>query len=54
MLTLAEVEKVEGEPGSYNVTIQLNPRYVNEKCTCCGEGVRKRVTLKSATSSISA
>ena len=37
VLTLAEVEKVEGEPGSYNVTIQLNPRYVNEKCTCCGE-----------------
>jgi len=35
--TLAEVEKVEGTPGNYNVTIKLNPRYVNENCTCCGE-----------------
>jgi len=32
--TLAEVEKVEGTPGNYNVTIKLNPRYVNENCTC--------------------
>ena len=36
VLTMTEVEKVEGTPGSYNVTLQLNPRYVNEKCTCCG------------------
>ncbi|MBI5549958.1 MAG: CoB--CoM heterodisulfide reductase iron-sulfur subunit A family protein [Desulfobacterales bacterium] len=36
VFTLAEVEKVEGGPGSYNVTVKLNPRYVNEKCTCCG------------------
>ncbi|MGM0786959.1 MAG: FAD-dependent oxidoreductase [Thermodesulfobacteriota bacterium] len=34
--TLADVEKVEGSPGSYNVSIRLNPRYVNENCTCCG------------------
>ena len=37
VFTLAEVEKVEGEAGNYNVTLKLNPRYVNEKCTCCGE-----------------
>ena len=37
VLTLAEVEKVEGGPGSYAVTVKLNPRYVNEKCTCCGD-----------------
>jgi quinone-modifying oxidoreductase, subunit QmoA len=37
VLTLSEVEKVEGTPGNYNVTIRINPRYVNEKCTCCGE-----------------
>ncbi len=36
VLTMAEVEKVEGGPGSYNVAVKLNPRYVNEKCTCCG------------------
>ena len=34
--TLADVEKVEGAPGNYNVKIKLNPRYVNENCTCCG------------------
>jgi len=37
VLTLAEVEKVSGTPGEYEVTIKLTPRYVNEKCTCCGE-----------------
>ncbi|MFO7862012.1 MAG: CoB--CoM heterodisulfide reductase iron-sulfur subunit A family protein [Desulfosalsimonas sp.] len=34
--TLAEVEQVNGSPGNYNVSIKLNPRYVNENCTCCG------------------
>ncbi len=34
--TQAEVEKVEGDPGNYTVTIRLDPRYVNENCTCCG------------------
>jgi quinone-modifying oxidoreductase subunit QmoA len=37
VLTLAEVEKVDGAPGSYDVTVKLNPRYVNENCTCCGD-----------------
>ncbi len=37
ILTLAEVESVSGTPGNYEVQIRLNPRYVNEKCTCCGE-----------------
>jgi quinone-modifying oxidoreductase subunit QmoA len=35
--TLAEVEKISGEEGNFDVTIQLNPRYVNEKCTSCGK-----------------
>lgn len=35
--TLAEVEKVTGEPGNYDVTLKISPRYVNDKCTCCGE-----------------
>ncbi|MCF8050940.1 MAG: CoB--CoM heterodisulfide reductase iron-sulfur subunit A family protein [Desulfobacterales bacterium] len=34
--TLAEIEKIEGAPGNYSVTIRLQPRYVNENCTCCG------------------
>jgi len=35
--TLAQVEKVEGTPGNYTVTVKISPRYVNENCTCCGE-----------------
>mgnify|MGYP003574000092 FL=1 len=37
VLTLAHVEKVDGTPGNYDVTIKLAPRYVNENCTCCGD-----------------
>ena len=37
VLTLADIEKVDGGPGAYNVTVKLNPRYVNENCTCCGD-----------------
>ncbi|MCU0585352.1 MAG: CoB--CoM heterodisulfide reductase iron-sulfur subunit A family protein [Desulfobacterales bacterium] len=36
VLTMAEVEKVEGAPGSYTVSVKVKPRYVNENCTCCG------------------
>ena len=35
--TLAEVQSISGAPGNYDVTIKISPRYVNEKCTCCGE-----------------
>jgi quinone-modifying oxidoreductase subunit QmoA len=37
VLTLSEVEKVDGTPGNYNVAIKVNPRYVNENCTLCGD-----------------
>jgi quinone-modifying oxidoreductase subunit QmoA len=37
ILTLAEVDSVSGSPGNYETQIKLNPRYVNEKCTCCGD-----------------
>ncbi len=37
VFTMADIEKVDGTPGSYNVAIKLRPRYVNEQCTCCGE-----------------
>jgi len=37
ILTLAEVEKVSGSPGKFEVQIKVKPRYVNEKCTACGE-----------------
>lgn len=37
ILTLAEAVRVSGSAGDYEVQIRLNPRYVNDKCTCCGE-----------------
>ena len=33
--SLAEVENVSGQAGSYEVNVKLNPRYVNDKCTGC-------------------
>jgi quinone-modifying oxidoreductase subunit QmoA len=36
VFTLAEVEKVDGGPGNYDVSLRLNPRYVNANCTACG------------------
>ncbi|MCS7150416.1 MAG: FAD-dependent oxidoreductase [Caldimicrobium sp.] len=38
ILTLTEVLEVEGEPGNFEVTLKLNPRYIDEsKCTACGD-----------------
>ena len=33
--TMAEVENISGGPGDYNVTVKLNPRYVNDNCVAC-------------------
>lgn len=33
--TLAEVEKISGEPGNFEVTIKQHARYVNDRCTAC-------------------
>ncbi|MEW6608558.1 MAG: CoB--CoM heterodisulfide reductase iron-sulfur subunit A family protein [bacterium] len=35
--TLTEVEKITGQEGNYDVTLRINPRFVTEKCTACGE-----------------
>ncbi|MCX7823461.1 MAG: CoB--CoM heterodisulfide reductase iron-sulfur subunit A family protein [Syntrophobacterales bacterium] len=35
--TMAEVVKVSGSPGDFDVTIRVSPRYINEKCTACGK-----------------
>jgi quinone-modifying oxidoreductase subunit QmoA len=37
VLTLAEVESLRGEPGHYEATIKIRPRYVTALCTACGE-----------------
>ena len=36
VLTMAEVEKIDGRPGDYDAVVKVNPRFVNENCTCCG------------------
>ena len=37
IITMADVEKIEGEPGIFKVRIKKNPRFVDEsKCTGCG------------------
>lgn len=35
--TTAEIENITGTPGNYEVTVKVSPRYVNDKCTSCGE-----------------
>ncbi|CCH49043.1 Quinone-interacting membrane bound oxidoreductase, Flavin protein [Pseudodesulfovibrio piezophilus C1TLV30] len=37
VITMASVESVSGTKGNYDVKITQRPRYVNEKCTACGE-----------------
>ncbi len=37
VFTMAEVESVDGNPGNYDVSLKVYPRYVNEKCTGCGD-----------------
>lgn len=37
VITMAEVEKIEGAAGDFTIGIKVNPRYVNEKCTGCGK-----------------
>jgi quinone-modifying oxidoreductase subunit QmoA len=39
VITSAEIEKIEGEPGNYDVTLKINKSYVNENCTACEECV---------------
>jgi len=34
--TQAEIENISGQEGNFDVTVRLNPRYVNENCTACG------------------
>lgn len=37
IVTLADIEKVEGEAGNFKVILNKKPRYINEeKCTGCG------------------
>ncbi len=35
--TMAEVESLSGGPGNFDAKIKIHPRYINEKCVCCGD-----------------
>ena len=37
VMTLAEVGEISGAVGDYSVKIRQNARFVNEKCTACGD-----------------
>ncbi|MFH1539604.1 MAG: CoB--CoM heterodisulfide reductase iron-sulfur subunit A family protein [bacterium] len=39
VLTSAEVGQVSGQAGDFKVTLKVNPTFVNENCTACGECV---------------
>ncbi|MCJ7629387.1 MAG: CoB--CoM heterodisulfide reductase iron-sulfur subunit A family protein, partial [Longimicrobiales bacterium] len=39
-LTLSTVESITGGPGSYTAIISKAPRFVNSKCTICGDCVK--------------
>jgi quinone-modifying oxidoreductase subunit QmoA len=40
VLTLAEVTGIEGQAGDLTLTVKLAPRFVNARCTGCGECVK--------------
>ncbi|MCX6641701.1 MAG: CoB--CoM heterodisulfide reductase iron-sulfur subunit A family protein [bacterium] len=37
VLTLTTVESISGKPGNYEVKLLVQPRYINDNCTACGE-----------------
>jgi quinone-modifying oxidoreductase subunit QmoA len=37
VMTMSEVEKIDGEAADFTVSIRVSPRYVNEKCTACAK-----------------
>ena len=37
--TGAEVQALNGTPGNFEAVLKIQPRYINEKCTACGECV---------------
>jgi quinone-modifying oxidoreductase subunit QmoA len=38
--TLAEATQIDGSAGDYQATVRIDPRYVSEGCTACGDCVK--------------
>ncbi len=37
VITGATASKISGDPGNYNAEVNVEPRFVNENCTACGD-----------------
>jgi len=37
VVTLATVGEISGQPGDYEIRLNVQPRFVNENCTACGD-----------------
>ena len=40
VFTNSEIVEISGEPGNFEVKVKMNPRYVTDACTACGECVK--------------
>ena len=38
--TMTDVTQITGQEGDFNVTLNVRPRYVNDKCVACGTCVK--------------
>lgn len=45
VLTMCEPVRVAGSRGAFTVTVKRHPRFVNERCTACGDCARVTATL---------
>jgi len=45
VMTMSEVTALSGARGAYKVSIQRHPRFVNERCTACGECAKATQTM---------
>ena len=45
VLTMCEPVKVAGSRGAFTVTVKRHPRYVNDKCTACGDCATATTTM---------
>ena len=45
VLTMCEPVKVSGSRGAYSITVKRHPRFVNEKCTSCGDCAKATETM---------
>ena len=45
VLTMSEPVKIEGKRGAFKLTVKRHPRFVNDKCTSCGDCAKATETM---------